>query len=331
MNKDDKYIKKIILYVIISGGIFFILYASTFGWRIFSKQSISRMNDTKALEILLQSHVRMLSERIGNRSMFAYEKLEESATFITDQFKSYGYAVDHQGYDVHNKKAYNIIATHRGDTHTNEIVLVGAHYDTCFNPGADDNASGVAGLLALAKMISLHKTNRTIQFVAFVNEEPPFFKTKDMGSRVFAKKACNDGEDIKAVIILEMIGYYSHALHSQRYPPLLGLLYPNKANFICMVGNWHSRKLGKQVLTHFKEYTTFPIESYIGPGFVPGVDFSDHWSFWKEGYPAVMITDTAFYRYPHYHQASDTYEKLDYPSMAHVVSALSNVLIDLAQ
>ena len=326
-----EYIKKIILYVIILGGIIFILYTSTFGWRMFVPRTVSRMNDTKTLETQLKSHVRTLSETIGDRNMFAYEKLEEAATFISDQFKLYGYAVDHQGYTIRHQKAYNIIATHQGDAHASEVILVGAHYDTCFNPGADDNASGVAGLLALAKMISSHNTNRTIQFVAFVNEEPPFFKTEEMGSRVFARRARLKGVDYKAVIVLEMIGYYSQAFNSQRYPPLLGLLYPNKANFICMVGNWHSRKLGKQVLTHFKEYTTFPIESYIGPGFVPGVDFSDHWSFWKEGYPAVMITDTAFYRYPHYHQASDTYEKLDYQSMTHVVSALSNVLIDLAQ
>jgi len=262
--------------------------------------------------------------------MFSYTKLENTAQYIVKQFASYGYEVAFHEYTVYNKIARNIIVSHTGDTHPEEIILVGAHYDTCFNPGADDNASGIAGLLTLADIIRQKNTNRTIQFVAFVNEEPPFFKTKDMGSRVFAKKARKSGENIKAIIILEMIGYYSHAIHSQRYPPLLGFFYPNKANFICAVGNWQSQKLVKYICSRFRHHTHFPIESYVGPGFVPGVDFSDHWSFWKEGYTAVMITDTAFYRYPHYHSSSDTYEKLDYESMAAVITGLSNVVIELA-
>ena len=280
---------------------------------------------------ILKSHVYKLAHQIGERSVYKYEKLEEAAGYITEQFGSFGYNVEFQKYTLLGKTVKNIIATKVGSKIPEEVIIVAAHYDSCFNPGADDNASAVAGLIELAKTTSDKKTNSTIKFIAFVNEEPPFFKTERMGSRVYAKEAKAKGENIKAVLILEMIGYYSNKPNSQRYPPLFGLFYPNKGNFIAIVGNFQSRWLVKKVMTDFKKQTKFPIESVATFGFVPGVDFSDHWSFWQEGYPAVMITDTGFYRNPHYHSSCDTYEKLDYESMAEVVKGLSAVIIELAR
>ena len=174
------------------------------------------------------------------------------------------------------------------------------------------------------------QTERNVKFIAFVNEEPPFFKTGEMGSQVYARAAKKRGDNIKAALILEMIGYYTDKPHSQSYPPLLGPFYPNTGNFIAVVGNIPSRKLVKEVSSVFKQHTSFPIESLITVSLVPGVDFSDHASFWAHGYPAVMITDTAFYRNPHYHSDSDTYDTLDYESMAEVVKGLRGVILALS-
>ena len=320
--------KKIIRRIIIILVIFLIVKITTFGCAMLSRKQVHYIPGNFELAKNLESHVKTLSDEIGERSMFWYEALEKAAEYISTELKSYGYEVEYQEYAVEGKAAKNIIATKRGPGKENEIIIVGAHYDSCFNPGADDNASGVAGLLELAKALIEEKTERSIKFIAFTNEEPPFFKTEEMGSRVYAKAARERNENIKAVIILEMIGYYSDRPHSQRYPPFVGLLYPHKANFISVVGNFPSGRLVKKLVAGFKKATSFPIESAVLPGFVPGVDFSDHWSFWKEGYPAIMVTDTAFYRNAHYHQGSDTHEKLNYPSMAEIVTALKEALPD---
>ncbi|MBL7157432.1 MAG: M20/M25/M40 family metallo-hydrolase [Candidatus Omnitrophica bacterium] len=279
----------------------------------------------------LKGHVYKLSHEIGDRSAFNIKNLNEAANYITEQFKSFGYDVEFQEYDVSGGTVKNIIVTKEGIEKPNEVVILGAHYDTCFNPGADDNASAVAGLLESARFFSDRKTNRTIKFIAFVNEEPPFFKTEDMGSRIYAKQARKKKEDIKAVLILEMIGYYTDKPRSQQYPLFFGFVYPNKGNFIMIVSNWHSRSLAGKIVSSFKEKSQFPIESIVAPAALCGVDFSDHWSFWKEGYPAVMITDTGFYRNPNYHSELDTYETLDYESTTEVVKGLGAVLIELAE
>lgn len=322
---------KFLFYLVFFIVAFIILRISTFGWRIFESHSSKPLKEHQTLENSLKSHVFTLAGKIGDRSVFQYLKLEEAARYIIEQLSFFGYDVQLQEYSVYDRKAKNIIATKVGSTKPDEVIIVGAHYDSCFNPGADDNASAVAGLLELASILYPVQTSRTIKFVAFVNEEPPFFKTENMGSRVYARKAKEKKEDIKGVVILEMIGYYSNEPNSQRYPSFLGLFYPNRANFICIVGNWNSRTLLKKVKHAFESGTEFPMETFIGPGFIAGVDFSDHWSFWKEGWPAVMITDTAFYRNPHYHKESDTPDKLDYKSMSEVVKGLENVLIKLAK
>jgi Zn-dependent M28 family amino/carboxypeptidase len=310
---------------------FAIVKASTFGCAMRNKASFGYLQGNEELAEALKAHVYKLAHEIGERSVFKYDKLEEAKNYIAGQLSSYGYGVGFQDYVVENRKASNIIAAKKGTDLAEEVVLIGAHYDSCFNPGADDNASGIAGLLELARLFSNIQTGRTVKFVAFTNEEPPFYKTEDMGSRVYAKEAKARKEDIKAVIILEMIGYYIDKPNSQSYPPFLGIFYPNRGNFVAVVGNFPSRALVKKVVSSFKQKTQFPIEQAVLPSFIPGVDFSDHWSFWKEGYPAVMITDTAFYRYAHYHQSSDTYEKLNYAAMAEVVNGLKAVLVELLE
>lgn len=323
--------KRIPRLIIIALTAFIIFKVSTFGWHFSGKSFMSPVKENNRLAGTLKSHVYKLAQEIGERSIFKYEKLDEAARYIAEQFSSFGYNVEFQNYTVLNKTVKNIIASKAGIERPGEIVIVGAHYDSCFNPGADDNASAVAGLIEMARSMSDKQANRSVRFIAFVNEEPPFFKTEDMGSRVYTREIKAKAENIKAVLILEMIGYYSDRPHSQRYPPVYGLFYPNKANFICVVGDFRSRWLVKKVVSSFKNQSQFPIESMVAFGFIPGVDFSDHWAFWKEGYPAVMITDTGFYRNPHYHASSDTYEKLDYESMSEVIRGLSAVLIELTE
>ena len=208
-----------------------------------------------------------------------------------------------------------------------EVILLGAHYDTCFNPGADDNASGVAGLLELARLVANRETDRTVEFVAFVNEEPPNFKSDNMGSRIYAMKAKAEKKNIAMVIILESIGYYSQ---NQKYPVFLGPFLPHKGNFISVIGNLYSKLLVNKVKSVFKKYSGFPVESAALPTFISGIDYSDHWSFWQEGYPAVMITDTAFLRNHNYHKQSDRADTLNYEKMAYVIEGFSCALMDLA-
>ena len=204
---------------------------------------MSSQKDNKQLSQTLERHVYTLSHEIGDRSVFNYEKLTEAKKYIAETFRSFGYDVTFQKYEVSGKTTENIIAAKIGIERPEEVIIVGAHYDTCFNPGADDNASAIAGLLELARYVFGKQPNRTVKFVAFVNEEPPFFKTENMGSRVYSTRAKRRGELIKAVIILEMIGYYSDEPYSQRYPLFLGPFYPNKGNFIAVVGNFPSRRV----------------------------------------------------------------------------------------
>ena len=280
----------------------------------------------------LKEHVVKLSQQIGERNYMNYNNLEDAANYIRSYFRHYEYQVEDLTYWYKNKEYRNVIATKAGTEKHGEIVLVGSHYDSVWgSPGADDNASAVAGLLELVRVFTKGDFSRTIRFVAFTNEEPPFFLTKYMGSRVYANRAKMNGENITAMICLESIGYYSTKPGSQQYPPVIGLFYPNKGNFIAVVGNLKSRNLVRKVKEIFKKNSRFPIESIATTSLVPGINFSDHDSFWRKGYQAVMVTDTAFYKNPHYHCPSDAHEKLDYRSMAEVVKGLYYVILDLVR
>ncbi len=257
----------------------------------------------------LRAHVETLAARERNSD------LETPARYIESAL---GPAARRQGYPSGGRTVHNV------ELGAGAIV-VGAHYDTVpGSPGADDNASGVAALIELSRM------NLPVRFVAFANEELPYSHGEEMGSFVYAKRARERGERIGAMFSLEMLGCYSDAPGSQRYPPVIGWFYPNRADFIAFVGDFGARRLVKQAHRLFRRHSDFPSESLAAPAFVPGITRSDHWSFRRHGFPALMVTDTAYNRYPHYHRASDTAEKLDYGRMARVTLGLAAMLRELA-
>ena len=203
-------------------------------------------------------------------------------------------------------------------------MIVGAHYDVCEDqPGADDNASAIAGLLEISRIINIYKDNLKyrVDFVAYTLEEPPFFTTEAMGSYVHAKEIHDRKIDVRGMICLEMIGFFTEE-KTQQYPlPLMKIVYPIKGNFIGVVGDFNSVSLVNEVSKYIKT-AAIDVSKLYAPAAVPGVDFSDHRSYWSFGYKAVMITDTAFYRNPNYHSESDTIDTLDFDKMVEVVSGL---------
>jgi len=272
----------------------------------------------------------LIAGKIGERNTIAYRQLQSTAEYIEDSLSAQGYQVASQEYFVQRKRVRNLIAEIPGGALTSEIIVVGAHYDTVYDcPGADDNTSGVAGLLELARLLKGTHPVRTLRFVAFVNEEPPWFQTQDMGSWVYARQSRKSNENIVAAVSLETIGMYSDAAGSQQYPAPFGLLYPSRGNFISFIGNLSSRSLVRRAIASFRQSATFPSEGAAVPAVIQGVGWSDHWSCWQEGYPAIMVTDTALFRNPNYHRHTDKPETLDYERMARVVSGLANVVHDL--
>jgi Zn-dependent M28 family amino/carboxypeptidase len=281
----------------------------------------------------LEVTVRTLAETIGPRSYRDTASLAAAAEFITQSFQAGGYTVTFQPYEVKGQTYRNIIAERRGTEEPDRVLIVGAHYDTVEGtPGADDNASGVAVLLELARLHAETRFRKTVRFVAFTLEEPPFFRSRQMGSRVYARSLKERGEQVEAMLCLEMVGYYSQEKGSQSFPFFwLRWLYPTTGNFITVVSNSDSEPLQMQVRDALKANMALPVETFTGPWWIAGVDLSDHGSFWKEGYPAVMLTDTAFYRNPHYHRNTDRPETLDYGAMTELVQGLSVALLALDQ
>ncbi len=280
----------------------------------------------------LQRHVQALAGEIGVRSDETYPNVQRAAAYIERRLKDLGYTVVSQEYTARNRNYRNIEATLPGvPGHAHEVVILGAHYDTAEGaPGADDNASGVAGVLELARIFAQERQARTIRFVFFPNEEPPSFPTADMGSRQYATAARASNDQIVAMLSIESIGYYDLDKGSQRYPFPLNLAYPNVGDFIGFVSNLKSRSLLHRAIGAFRAHATLPTQGAAAPAWVPGVWWSDHWSFWRVGYPAIMITDTAPYRNPFYHTPQDTPDKLDYDRMARVVHGLTHVVRALA-
>ena len=279
----------------------------------------------------LSDHVWTLAGRIGERNLWHYEALAAAADYIARTFVELGYRPTDEPFESHGRTVRNIFVERRGSSIPEETVLVGAHYDSVVgSPGANDNGSGVAALLELARLLAERELPRTVRFVAFVNEEPPFSYTAEMGSLVHATAAKARGDDIRAMLSLETVGHYSDEPGSQQYPFPLRWFYPDTANFIGFVGNLSSRKLVRSALGSFRRHASFPSEGAAVPEQIPGVGWSDHWSFWQAGYPAIMVTDTAFYRYVHYHTEGDRPEQVDYQRTARVVAGLVHVVSDLA-
>ena len=287
----------------------------------------------RAVRTELERHVRMLGETMGERHDLRPEAYARSASYIESEWRDMGYRVDRQTFRSAGKReidAVNLSARRIGREHSDELVIVGAHYDSARGaPGANDNASGVAALLALARRYADVDTSRTLVFVAFGNEEPPHFGDDTMGSYVFAREI--DGATVTGMISIETIGWYDDTPGSQRYPSPFDWFYPDRGNFIAFVGDLGARDFVHDTITTFRRTATIPSEGLAAPDVIPGVMWSDHRSFRGIGAPALMVTDTAPFRDNAYHTADDTAARLDYERMTRVVSGLRAVIDDLVR
>lgn len=281
----------------------------------------------------LEAHVRYLStvlpKRIGQEAA-----LISTVKWIEKELTPYGKPY-RQSY-VENEQVFHNILIDFGPKQkdSDEIIVIGAHYDTAHGfPGADDNASGVAGLIELARLLSETKSplKHRIQLAFYTLEEPPYFRTNKMGSFIHAKRFKVDKQKVQMMISLDMIGYFTDEENSQHLPfPLMDKIYPTEGNFIGVIADLSNMGAVRKIKRHFRSATDLPIHSFNAPKFVTGIDFSDHLNFWYHDYPAVMITDTSFNRYEHYHTEQDTPEKLDYVKMAEVVKGIYQTTIHLA-
>ncbi|MEW6109849.1 MAG: M28 family peptidase [Nitrospirota bacterium] len=293
------------------------------------------MNDANEISIALKHNlskiVSVLAGDIGSRSHAETENLEKAACFIEDQFKSRGLVPERQTFNLKGNDYHNIFSEVEGTGASDEILVIGAHYDTVGgSPGADDNASGIAGMLELSRLIAKAPAPYTVKFAAFTLEEPPFFRTKHMGSFIFASSMYKKNIKVKGMISLEMIGYFNKEKGAQYYPfPAFRWFYPNVGDYIAFVGNLRSKSFTNKFVRIFKDVSSIPVESLNALSLIPGVDFSDHLSFWRFRYPAFMITDTAFYRNPYYHGPGDTADTLDYGKMSELVLGIYKTILKL--
>lgn len=282
----------------------------------------------------LKRHVQTLSSP-PFRSVQNQAALDSAANYIRQEWEQMGYTVQEQPYDVQGKTQKNIMISYGPTVKTDKPVVhlvVGAHYDVCMDlPGADDNASGVAGLIEIARLLKKlnPETEYQIDLVAYTLEEPPYYDTEWMGSYIHAKSMAEAKAKIDLMISLEMIGYYSDEENSQTFPlPILGTIYPTTGNFISIIGNTAGWNITRKVKSLLGEVSQVPVYSINTFSFIPGIDYSDHRSYWAFNYPALMITDTSFYRNQNYHKPTDTWETLDYTRMSEVVRGVYNVLIN---
>jgi len=267
----------------------------------------------------LREHVVALSQTFHPRDWEHPANLDRSADYIRDHLQKTGAKTEFQDFMVEGQRYRNVIG--KFNEGKKRKLIIGAHYDSCAHtPGADDNASGVVGLLELARLIGEDPPDAEVELVAYTLEEPPFFGGPEMGSAIHAKSVASQKSRITGVIVLEMIGYFSDEPGSQRYPiPLLKAFYPNRGDFITVVGRWDQGGLIREIKSAMKGSTDLPVFSFRGPESLPGVDFSDYRNYWPYGIPAAMITNTAFYRNKAYHTAADTADRLDYKRMGKVV------------
>jgi hypothetical protein len=264
-----------------------------------------------------------------------YTALERSAQYIERFLEQQGYPLQRQIFTVRDRVVRNIEATRepKSISTKTETLVLGAHYDSWEDaPGANDNGSGVAATLEVARLLKDWQPERMrIRYVLFVNEEPPYFRTPDMGSWRYARLLSEHGERVRGMISLETMGYYSDKPGSQEFPPPFGLIYPSIGNFVAVVGLPASRSFLHEVLGSLRKHTAFPTIGGVVPDAIPGIGWSDHWAFRKVGYPAIMLTDTAPFRYPHYHQPSDTPDKVDYTRLARITKGLERVVREIAR
>lgn len=280
----------------------------------------------------LEARVNALAATIGERNTRKPDALRAAETWVTEQFEKTGLTVKRETYQADDQTVANLSIDLEGTAEAGRWIVVGAHYDTApGTPGANDNGSGVAALLELANALSRTPLEKSVRFVAFVNEEPPYFQTPLMGSVVNAENAKKRNETIDAMIAIETIGCFSDVEGSQRFPDArLAARFPKTGNFIGIVSGTESATLAKQVHHVFQRNAKLPAELAILPTNLPGVSWSDHWSFWQSGYRAIMVTDTAPFRYNDYHKPTDTPDKIDFARMSLVVDGLERAIIELA-
>jgi hypothetical protein len=316
----------LVIALIIGWIVMFRMPGSTF------KGKLPALNDREAALVdELREIVATLADDIGERNTIEFAQLERAADFLERELDDAGYTSERQRYDVDGQEVSNIIAELPGTRRKDEIIVIGAHYDTVPGcPGANDNATGVAALVALARTFADRRVARTLRFACFVNEEPPYFQTERMGSLVYARSCQERGDNVVAMLSLETMGYYSDKAGSQRYPALVGIPYPSTGNFISFIGNVGSGSLVRKAVGTFRQQNRFPSEGAAIPGFL-GAGWSDNWSFAKVGYDALMVTDTAPFRYPHYHRLTDTVDQIDFDRLARVVAGLDDVILQLSR
>jgi Zn-dependent M28 family amino/carboxypeptidase len=298
-----------------------------------SKKLPPLSKEEKEIQTGLEAHVKYLARIIGERNVPEYSRLKRSAKYIEKFWKNLKYDVKSQVYQIAGKDVRNLYITKKGTKDAEDLyIVIGAHYDTAYGtPGANDNGSGVAALLELSRLLKDKPLKTTLNFVAFVNEEPPYFQSEDMGSYQYAKLLKEKNIIVKAMYSLETMGFYTNEPKSQNYPFPLSMFYPSTGNFIAFVGNKKSKDSINKSVKSFKKHSKFPVEGAALFEFITGIGWSDQWSFWQMGYPGMMVTDTAFFRYEHYHQDTDTWDRLNYPDFARVTSGFAKVLEDMAE
>jgi hypothetical protein len=324
------YRRTALLALLLAAGAAYLVYLTHMPGRSYLGDPPPLSAEESAIADNLRRYVAHLADTIGERNGAHYPALQASADYLAHSLAGLGHAVEFEDFPLDGETYRNIRVRLPGAS--DEILLIGAHYDSAPDtPGANDNGSGVAALLELARLLAGRPLARSVHLVAFVNEEPPHFGGEFMGSRVYAKAARQRGDAIVGMFSLETLGYYAQEPGSQSYPlAWLSWLYPDRGDFIGFVGNTRSRELVRRSVEVFRQTTEFPAEGIAAPNWVPGINLSDHQSFWGQGYPALMVTDTAPFRYPYYHTPADTPDKLDYARTARVVLGLSKVILALA-
>jgi len=293
------------------------------------KQRISELVEIKEG---LQRDVGYL-QSLGPRNTLnetSYAKLRQCEEWIRQRWQSQGYSVKSQTYLFEGREYSNLEIELQGRVSASEVILVSAQYDTLpDSPGANNNGSGVAMLLSLSNLLRGHTPDRTLRLVNFVNEEDPIFDTEMMGSYVYAKRSHQLREDIRVMLSLDAIGIYTDKPGSQKYPFPFSLFYPNRGNFLAFIGDFRSRKYIVEATRGFKKGSSFPVEAGVVPKWVEGAGWSDHVSFWKFGYPGIMVTDTGGFRSTYHTTKEDTMEKLDFEAMSRIVVGMYACAVDL--
>lgn len=309
--------------------VFLVSFVAAWFWYIKMPGSTFRGDSgpsDSAVQARLQASVDMLSVTIGERHVERAGSLDDAAQWINAEFSAAGLAPRVEKFFAQTHSVMNVFADIPGSEGSG-VVVIGAHYDTVAgSPGADDNASGVAVMLELARALKDFDSPYTLRFVAFANEEAPWFGTSGMGSLYHVDRAIDRNEQIMAMLSLESVGFYDAAGGSQAYPDGFGLFYPSSGDFVSFVGNARSRTLVHELIRGFRQHGRLPSQGIAAPELVRDISRSDHFSFWRQGIPAVMVTDTANFRNPNYHSANDVASTLDYVAMSHLVEGLTHAI-----